>query len=62
MSHIQSDINLHELTMLVLNRSEFTSCDPDHLATEIAQKYIATRRIMLEELKQHTNPGTMVIK
>jgi len=38
------------------------STDPKPLAAKVAQKYIEVRRIILEELKQHSNPGTMVIR
>lgn len=62
MSQINPDVNLHDIVMLVLNRSEFASTDPKPLAAEVAQKYIEIRRIILEELKQHANPGTMIVK
>ena len=58
MSQINPDINLHNIVMFVLIRSEYASSDP----VEVAQKYIEIRRIILEELKQHTNLGTMIIK
>jgi len=57
MSQINSDINLHDIVMLVLSRSEYASSNP----VEVAQRYIEIRRIILEELRKHTNPGTMVL-
>ena len=56
MSQIQTDINLHDLTMLVLNRSDFASPTPNQLAVEIAHKYIDVRKIILDELKKNTTP------
>jgi hypothetical protein len=48
--------------MLVLNQSKFANTAPEQLAIEVAQKYIEVRRIILNELNQHTNPGTTVLK
>lgn len=62
MSHIHTDINVHDIAMLVLSRAGFASTPPEQMAAEATQKYIEVRRIILEEIKQHTNPGTMIIK
>ncbi len=55
MAQINPDINLHDLTMLVLNQAEFNSVDPERLASEVVQKYIDIRRIVLKELQIQTN-------
>lgn len=55
MAQINPDINLHDLTMLVLNQAEFNSVDPERLASEVVQKYIDIRRIVLKELQVQTN-------
>ncbi len=62
MPQIHADVNVHDIVILVLNRSEFTSTDSEALSAEVAQKYIEARRIISNELRKHTNPGTMVIK
>ena len=55
MAQINTDVNLHDIVMLALSRSDST--DP----VEVAQKYMEIRSVMLDELRKHTNPGTMVI-
>ncbi|CVK18432.1 hypothetical protein SPSPH_045040 [Sporomusa sphaeroides DSM 2875] len=62
MPQIHSDVNIHDIVMLVLSRASFASTSPEQMAAEVAQKYIQVRSIILEEIKQHANPGTMIIK
>jgi hypothetical protein len=60
MAQINSDINLHDLTMLVLNKSEFANIDSEPLANEVVKKYIEIRRIVLKKLQEHTNYGEWI--
>ena len=46
MAQIDPNINLHDLTMLVLNKSEFVNIDSEPLANEVVKKYIEIRRIV----------------
>lgn len=52
MAQINLDINLHDLTMMVLRRSEYASVAPELLAAEVSQRYNEVRQIILKELQQ----------
>lgn len=60
MAQIDPNINLHDLTMLVLNKSEFVNIDSEPLANEVVKKYIEIRRIVLKKLQEHTNYGEWI--
>lgn len=60
MAEINPDVNLHDLTMLVLSKSEFNSIEPERLASEVVQKYIDVRRLVLKQLQEHTNYGEWI--
>jgi hypothetical protein len=60
MAQIDPDINLHDLTMLVLSKSEFINIDSEPLANEVVKKYIDIRRIVLKKLQEHTNYGEWI--
>jgi len=60
MAQIDPNINLHDLTMLVLNKSEFVNIDSEPLANEVVKKYIDIRRIVLKKLQEHTNYGEWI--
>lgn len=60
MAQIDPNINLHDLTMFVLNKSEFVNVDSEPLANEVVQKYIDIRRIVLKKLQEHTNYGEWI--
>lgn len=60
MAEINPDINLHDLTMLVLKKSEFISVEPERLSSEVVQKYIDIRRLVLKQLQEHTNYGEWI--